>query len=137
MSTDEMRTLVQKHIAAELAMDLNAVMETLVENPRYEFHPLRLSLEGKENIREFYREHFDAFFPLLKSHVLINECWDSHSVCMEYDIYLKPPHNSAQPHRIMVALTREGSQLVGERFYVKTELAQLIAGKCFEKFSEF
>ena len=88
MTINEMRKLVQKHADLETKLDLEGVLATLVENPIYEFYPDRLRLEGKENIREFYRDHFDSFFPLIKSHVMINECWDAHSACMEYDLYL-------------------------------------------------
>lgn len=132
-----MRSLVQKHADLELKLDLDGVLATLVENPIYEFHPARLRLEGKENIREFYQEHFNSFFPLLKSHELINECWDEHSVSMEYDIYLKPPYDPNRPYRIMVSLTEENGLLIGERFYVEDELARLMAGKTFEKFVKF
>ncbi|CAN5408942.1 hypothetical protein BH10PSE19_BH10PSE19_03720 [soil metagenome] len=121
MAVDIMRKLVQKHSDLETKLDLEGVLATLVENPIYEFHPARLRLEGKDNIRLFYRDHFDTFFPLIKSHVLINECWDSHSACLEYDLYLKPPYNPDRAYRIMVTLTEENSLLIGERFYVENE----------------
>ena len=137
MTVDGMRKLVQKHADLETQLDLDGVLATLIDNPVYEFHPDRLRLEGKENIREFYREHFDSFFPLIKSHVLINECWDIHSACLEYDLYLKPPYNSERPYRIMVSLTEKDSLLIGERFYVENELARLMAGASFSKFTKF
>lgn len=138
MSTDKiMRTLVQKHTDMEIQLDVEGVLSTLVENPVYEFHPARLRLEGKENIREFYQEHFDAFFPLLASNKLINECWGDHSACMEYDVYLKPPHDPNRAYRISVVLTEKDGLLIGERFYVEEELARLMAGKTFEKFVKF
>lgn len=137
MTVDDMRKLVQKHSELETNLDLEGVLETLVENPVYEFHPARLKLEGKENIRQFYREHFDSFFPLIKSHVMINECWDTHSACMEYDLYLKEPHDPSRAYRIIVVLSEENSLLKGERFYVENELAQLMAGSSFNKFIKF
>lgn len=137
MTVDDMRKLVQKHSDLETNLDLEGVLETLVENPIYEFHPARLRLEGKESIRQFYRDHFDSFFPLIKSHVLINECWDTHSACMEYDLYLKEPYDPNRAYRIMVVLSEENSLLKGERFYVDNELAQLMAGPSFNKFVKF
>lgn len=136
MTVDEMRKLVQKHSDLETKLDMEGVLATVVENPIYEFYLDRLRLEGKENIRQFYRNHFDSFFPL-KSHVMISECWDVHSACMEYDLYLKEPHDPNRAYRIMVVLTRENSLLIGERFYVETELAQLMAGSSFKKFIKF
>lgn len=134
---DEMRTLVQKHADFETKLNLDGVLATLVENPIYEFLPDRLRLEGKENIRQFYRYHFDLFFPLIKSHVLINECWDANSACMEYELYLKEPHDPSRAYRLMVVLTKENSLLIGERFYVENELARLMAGPSFDKFIKF
>lgn len=137
MTVDEMRKLVQKHSDLESNLDLEGVLETLVENPTYEFHPARLRLEGKENIRQFYRDHFDSFFPLIKSYVMVNQCWDTHSACMEYDLYLKEPHDPSRAYRIMVVLSEENSLLKGERFYVENELAELMAGSSFDKFLKF
>lgn len=133
MTVDEMRKLVQKHAGLETQLDLNGVMETLVDSPIYEFHPDRLRLEGKENIRQFYRDHFDTFFPLIKSYVPINECWDVHSAYLEYDLYLKEPYNSERAYRIIVVLTEENSRLIGERFYVENGLARLMAGPSYSK----
>jgi hypothetical protein len=137
MTVDEMRNLVQKHADLETKLDLEGVLATLVDNPIYEFHPDRLRLEGKENIREFYQNHFDSFFPLIKSHVLINECWDIHSACLEYDLYLKEPYDPNRAYRINVVLTEKNSFLIGERFYVENELARLMAGESFSKFIKF
>lgn len=133
----EMRKLVQKHSDLETKLDIAGVLSTLVANPIYEFHPDRLRLEGKENIEQFYRDHFASFFPLIKSHVLINECYDESSACLEYDLYLKAPYNSGRPYRIMVMLTAKDSLLIGERFYVENELARLMAGASFNKFTRF
>ncbi|MFD0002588.1 hypothetical protein ACFVJ4_09195 [Streptomyces sp. NPDC127178] len=136
MSADEMRELMMAHSTCETDTDLQGTMNTLVENPVYEFHPARLRLEGREKVERFYREHFSSFFPLIESHAPVSECWDSHSACLEYDLRLKAPHNS-QVYRIMVVLTREGQLLTGERFYVCEELARLMAGASFHEFVKF
>jgi hypothetical protein len=137
MTVDKMRKLVQKHADLETKLDLEGVLATLVENPIYEFHPCRLRLQGKENVRQFYQDHFDTFFPLIKSHVSINECWDEHSACLEYDLYLKDTHDSTRAYRIMVVLTEINSLLIGERFYVEDELARLMAGPSINQFTKF
>ena len=67
MTVDEMRNLVKKHADLETKLDLDGVLATLIDHPIYEFHPDRLRLECKENIRLFYRDHFDCFFSLIKS----------------------------------------------------------------------
>ncbi len=136
MSTDDMRRLVAEHSDAETRVDLEATMATLIDHPVYEFHPARLRLEGREHVARFYREHFDAFFPLLESHVQISETWDENGACLEFDITLKPPHE-AHPHRINVVLTRDGNRLVGERFYTSLDLVKLMTGQTFELLRPF
>lgn len=136
MSEQRMRALVQKHIEMETNTDVEGTLETLVGHPVYEFYPMRLKLEGKENIRKFYREHFDTFFPKIKSHKLINEWWGPETVCMEYDLWLKEPAPD-KAHRILVVLTANGSLLNGERFYAEEELVRLMTGNTFSRLVKF
>jgi len=136
MTNDKMRKLVQKHMECETNLDLEGVLETLVDHPVYEFYPLRLKLEGKENIRKFYREHFDDFFPKIKSHKLINEWWGPETVCMEYDLWLNEPALD-RAHRILVVLTAKGLLLNGERFYAEEELVRLMTGNTFSRLVKF
>jgi hypothetical protein len=131
-----MRQLVQKHMECETNLDLEGVLGTLVDHPVYEFYPLRLKLEGKENIRKFYREHFDTFFPKIKSHKLINEWWGPETVCMEYDLWLnEAPLDRA--YRILVVLSAKGPLLNGERFYAEEELVRLMTGNTFSGLVKF
>jgi hypothetical protein len=130
MTIQDMKALVKKHADAESEHDLEGVLATLVENPVYEIYPARLKLEGKENVRAFYRQHFDSFFPLISSFTLINEWWESETACMEYDLFLKEPY-AEKPYRILVILTAKNNLLLGERFYVSEELAQIMSGTAF------
>ena len=136
MTIQEMKVLVQKHADLESKHDLEGVLATLVEDPIYEIYPMRLKLEGKENIRAFYREHFDSFFPLIASFQLINEWWDSESAAMEYDLFLKPPY-AEKSYRIQVILTAKNNLLLGERFYISQELARLMSGAAFSRWKKF
>jgi hypothetical protein len=124
MTAELMQQLVGAHSAAETRMDLDATMATLVD------HPARLRLEGYDDVATFYQEHFDSFFPLLDSHVPINECWGDASACLEFDVRLKPP-NDVAPYRINVVLSRDGDRLIGERFYTSLELVKLMTGTAF------
>ena len=137
MTVDDMRQLVQKHADLETQLDVEGVLDTLIDHPIYEFYPDRLRLEGKENIRQFYRDHFDAFFPLIKSHVPLSEYWEEERASFEYDLYLKPPYDPARAYRIKVVLSAEKFRLIGETFYVENELARLMAGPSLSKFVKF
>lgn len=136
MTIQEMKALVEKHADLESKHDLEGVLATLVENPVYEIYPAQLKLEGKENVRAFYREHFDSFFPLIASFTLINEWWTPETACMEYDLFLKAPH-AEKPYRILVVLTAKDNLLLGERFYVSEELAQIMSGTAFNLWKKF
>jgi hypothetical protein len=131
MDRDQMRGLVQRHADLETKLDLDGVMSTLVDHPIYEFYPIRLKLEGKENVREFYRDHFLSFFPMIASHVVISETWLSDAAFLEYDLKLKD--HSEKTYRIMVVLNAKNSLLIGEKFFVDDELVKFMCGNSFSK----
>ncbi len=137
MIAEKIRQLVQKHADLEVKLDLEGVLGTLADCPIYEFYPARLKLEGKENIRKFYRQHFDCFFPKIKSFQLINEWANENAVCFEYDLYLKEPFDPNRVFRIMVVVTAKDSLLLGERFFVEDELVRLMTGPSFNLFTKF
>jgi len=130
MTIEDMKNLVKKHTDAESNNDIEGVLATLVEEPVYEIYPAGLKLEGKKNVRAFYREHFDSLFPLIASSQLINEWWSPESACMEYDLFLKAPY-AEKPYRLLVVITAKNNLLLGERFYVSEELAQIFSGTAF------
>lgn len=136
MTTDKMRKLVHNHMECETNLDLEGILATFVDHPVYEFFPLRLKLEGKENVRKFYREHLDTFFPKIKSNKLINEWWGPEAVCMEYDLWLKEPAPD-KAYRILVVLTAKDGLLNGERFYADEELVRFMTGNSFSLLVKF
>jgi hypothetical protein len=136
MTIEDMKKLVQKHADLEGKLDMEGVLATLVENPVYEIYPARLKLEGKENVRAFYRQHFDFFFPLIASFKLINEWWNAESACLEYDLFLKAPY-ADKTYRTLVILSAKDNLLLGERFYISQELAQIYSGSAFNLWKKF
>ena len=136
MTIEEMKILVQKHMDLEVKQDLEGVLATLVEDPIYEIYPARLKLQGKQNVKIFYREHFDSFFPLIESSKLINEWWNPESAAFEYDLFLKAPY-AGNTYRILVVLTAKNNLLLGERFYISEELAQIFSGTSFGLWEKF
>jgi carboxymethylenebutenolidase len=56
--------LLQKHVAAELAGDLETTMATMTENPHLINVPTKVGGVGREGVRSFYRDHLvGKFFP--------------------------------------------------------------------------
>lgn len=136
MTIEEMKKLVQKHADLEEKHDIEGVLKTLVENPVYEIYPAGLKLESKENVKAFYLEHFNSFFPLIASFKLINEWWNPESACLEYDLFLKAPY-AEKPYRILVILTAKNNLLLGERFYISDDLARIFSGTAFNLWKKF
>jgi hypothetical protein len=131
MTPNEMRKLVETHAKKETELDLEGVLSTLVDHPVYEFYPMRFKLEGKENIREFYKDHFSSFFPLIDSHTVISETWNSDKAFLEYDLKLK--NRPEKTYRILVVLQASESLLLGEKFFMEDELVKLMTGNSFSK----
>jgi hypothetical protein len=50
LSADEMRTVVQLHSDCEVARDWPGAIATMIDEPWYEFHPMRLKLTSLEAI---------------------------------------------------------------------------------------
>jgi hypothetical protein len=136
MTEEKMRALVQKHMEMEANTDVEGTLETLVDHPVYEFYPLRLKLTGKENIRQFYQEHFDTFFPKIQLSEQISACWGPGSACLEYDLYFKLPLDPKRPYRIMIVLTEKDDLLLGERFFAEEELIRLMTGNLFDRLAK-
>jgi carboxymethylenebutenolidase len=56
--------LFQKHVAAELAGDLDTTMATMSDNPHLNHVPTMAGGIGREGVRAFYRDHLvGRFFP--------------------------------------------------------------------------
>jgi hypothetical protein len=119
------------HADRETHLDLEGVLSTLVDHPVYEFFPIRLKLEGKENIRQFYKDHFSSFFPMIASHVVASETWISDGAFLEYELKLKD--NPNKTYRILVVLKAADSLLVGEKFFVEDALAKFMCGPSFSR----
>lgn len=135
LAIENMKKLVKQHTDAEMANNLNDVMATLVEDPLYEIYPARLKLEGKKNVSAFYSEHFQSFLPLVTKYELINEWWSPERACMEFDVVLEG--HGEKPHRILVVITAKNNLLLGERFYISEELAQIFSGSAFSLWQKF
>ena len=56
--------LFQKHVAAELAGDLETTMATMTESPHLNHVPTMMGGVGRDGVRAFYRDHLvGRFFP--------------------------------------------------------------------------
>ena len=64
MTPQEMIDIFQKHVAAELAGDLDTTMATMSANPHLNHVPTMAGGVGRDCVRAFYRDHLvGKFFP--------------------------------------------------------------------------
>src|SRR5207253_2389750 len=64
MSKQAMIDTFQKHVAAELAGDLDTTMATMSADPHLNHVPTMAGGVGREGVRNFYRDHLvGKFFP--------------------------------------------------------------------------
>jgi carboxymethylenebutenolidase len=64
MSKQEMVETFQKHVAAELAGDLDTTMATMSDDPHLNHVPTMAGGVGREGVRDFYANHqVGKFFP--------------------------------------------------------------------------
>lgn len=64
MTPQAMIDAFQKHVAAELAGDLDTTMATMSDNPHLNHVPTMAGGVGRESVRAFYRDHLvGRFFP--------------------------------------------------------------------------
>ena len=127
---DRMLELGRRHASLEARRELDALMETLVADPVYEFHPLGLRLSGGARVRRYYRQFFENFMESIVDYKLIEEWVNETSVTQEYDIAVEV-EGVRETHRVLGILCTDGSLLAGERIYGSERVIRLMAGKMF------
>jgi len=53
--------LIHRHVQAEIAGDVDAVMATICTEPHYEVHPIGFIMKSSEAVRAFYRRALPMF----------------------------------------------------------------------------
>jgi hypothetical protein len=133
-TTLDMLKLGQRHADLEARRELEPLLETLVSEPRYEFHPLGLGLNGGERVRGYYAQFFAGFMQTIVDAVLIDEWANERAVVQEYDIRVERD-GSQETHRVVGVLfaedSPEGMRLGGERVYASERCVRQMAGDLF------
>ena len=140
MATDwttlDMLKLGQLHAELEARRDLEPLLDTLVSEPRYEFHPLGLGMRGGERVRRYYTQFFAGFMQTIVDSVLIDEWANERAVVQEYDIRVEVD-GGQETHRVVGVLfaedSPEGTRLGGERVYASERCVRQMAGALFDE----
>jgi hypothetical protein len=137
-SVDDMVELGRRHADIEGERRLDPLMETLVEDPSYEFHPIGLGMRGGERVRRYYTQFFGGFMEQMAGYTLLNEWADENAVVQEYDITLEAGADGPETHRVIGILfaerTPDGRTLLGgERVYASERCIRLMTGELFDE----
>lgn len=130
---ERLLAMVRRHMDAELAQDIDAVMATLVTDPYYEIHPLGLRIRGRAAVREMYRKLLPGSFDLIvESQAMTFNTGDPKHVWIGPDgvvirefCTVQPPDGSRFGISEMAIFSFEGDLLAGEQFYCNGPLAAL------------
>ena len=97
---DDMARLGALHADLEARGELEPLLETLVADPLYEFHPLGRGMRGGPVVRRFYTQFVERFLPLRHDYRLLAEWVSEDSVAQEYDITLRVD-GALETHRVL------------------------------------
>ena len=133
-----MLALARLHARLETERKLDPLMDTLIEEPEYEFYPLNLRMRGGDLCRRYYQQFFDDFMQKIAGYAMRDEWASESSVAQEYDIALRID-GVVETHRVLGVLfvDRNGARLGGERIYGSERVIQLMAGSVIDEFEPF
>lgn len=131
-NAERMAALGARHSEAEGVGDLATLLDTLVDEPVYEFHPVGLCMSGGDCVRRFYEQFIERFLPLRAGYSMLGEWVSATSVAQEYDVSLRVD-GVAESHRVLGILYADGDRLGGERVYASERFIRLMTGPIFDE----
>jgi hypothetical protein len=120
------------HGAAELACDVEGVMNTLCDNPVYEYFPCGLRVEGRDAVREFYSRVLPRTIGSIRigrnsgNHGDLDTPDDvlwmgPHSMVTRDDLFVTGNDGVERDIRSIAIFTLAGKRLLGESIYTTAE----------------
>jgi len=127
MTADEMAAITRLHAELEQRCEYDPLLETLVAEPIFEFHPPGGQLVGGECLRRYYVRFLEEFMPLVEETILIGE-WANERACVhEYQLRLRV-NGVIEDHQLMGSIYGSGDKIGGERLYGSSGLMDLMLG---------
>jgi len=131
---DTMIAVALAHAAAEAAMDIEATMATLDENPTYELQPIGIVLRGRDVARQYYEHFFANCYPRIAGYALRSEWVADEGVLQEYSLHIDNADGTNSRHDIIGILTfGVAGKLSGERIYASDELIKFMFGPVIDQ----
>jgi hypothetical protein len=135
-TAQQTHAVATRHAELEARGDLEGTMATLIETPRYEFHPLGLRMTTTEQVRRYYEHLLGHFVPMTRGYELLEEWVNETSLAQEYSITLGTPEGE-ETHRVIGVLFVDeaskatGGLLGGERIFASERCTRLMVGDEF------
>jgi hypothetical protein len=127
MNVDEQLTLVSQHLNAEMSLDLDGVLATLVSDPFYVLWD-GSELRGLKVVQGFYERLFKRLYPDMRVPESSLNIWVGESgVVAEGPVALERDGSLSTFHQISV-VHFEGDLIKGERMYADSGFAAILDG---------
>lgn len=130
-TAEDMLELGNRHARLEAEGDLEGVMETLVEDPVYEFWPIGRRARGRAAVRRYYEHLLEKFVPNQRGYRLLEEWCTERSLAQEYAIELDGPEGPVF-HRVIGILWAQGDRMGGESVWADEGCLRAMIGPLFE-----
>ena len=131
-TADQMLELGLRHAHLESERLLEPLMETLVEEPVYEFHTVGLRLRGSGRIRRYYRQFFDGYMSRITGGRRLGSWVDERALVMENVIEIRGDTGN-ETHRILSILFAQDGRLGGERIYASEAVVRSMVGRMWDE----
>ncbi|MFO0691064.1 MAG: hypothetical protein U0900_20370 [Myxococcota bacterium] len=129
---EAMRELGTRHAQLEAEGKLDLVMDTLVEDPVYEFWPVGLRMRGRDQVRRYYEHLIGTFFGEQRSYRLIEEWLSERSLAQEYEMVVRFDGGD-ETHRVIGILFAQDGLLGGERVWGSKAVLQKMIGPVWDE----
>ncbi len=125
--------IARAHAAAEGIGDLDAVLRTLEDDPRYELQPVGLEFRGMDAVRAYYDYFFSTFSSFVAGAALRSDSVAADGVVQEYTIWTRTGSvGGLERHEVVGILTFGDDRLSGERVYGSERLLRLMFGPVYD-----
>ncbi len=129
-NAEQMLELATRHAKVESRKRLEDLMDTLIEEPVYEFLAQGLTLRGGARVRRYYRQFFEDYMSRVTGGRRLGQWGDETAVAREDAIEVAGA-DGPEVHRVMSVLFADGDRLGGERIYASDHVVRMMAGEMF------
>lgn len=134
MDPQKVLALCHEHAGAEAEYDVDRVLATLVDEPRFEFYPLGKHITGRASIEKFYREQYPQFGPLVTGYEVLGEWTNEIAAIQEYSIDVEELDGSTTRYFVISMMPGDDKTglLTGERLYCDDGFVRALLGPLYD-----